>query len=158
LPREAVPPAGWPQILCVWVLVCIIVAGINLTLQWSLNRFPINSGHGLVQAKWNLLKRLPAPIDVLVLGDSSGNQGVVPQLLGAALGGTTINACTLADALIVNDAWMLDLYIRRLGPPKRVILVHVYDVWERDISYDVWAQIPLPWGFWSDLDPRLSLT
>jgi hypothetical protein len=139
-------------------LVLIFVASVNVTVYWSLNRFPINSGYALVQAKWNLLKRLPAPVDVLVLGDSSGNQGVVPQILGAALGGSTINACTLADALILNDAWMLDLYIRRFGPPKHVILVHVYDVWHRDVSYDVLAQIPLPWGFWSDLEPRLPLT
>jgi hypothetical protein len=67
---------------------------------------------------------------------------VVPQLIGGALGGSAVIACTFRDALLLNDAWMLNLCIRRVGPLKQIILVRVYDVWSRHVSYDVRSDSP----------------
>ncbi|MEB3229478.1 MAG: hypothetical protein VKJ64_00600, partial [Leptolyngbyaceae bacterium] len=71
----------------------------------------------LASHKWTLLNNLEEPIDWLVLGDSSCNQGVIPEILSRELGGTTLNLCIFGPLLVFNDAWMLEQHIRQVGPP-----------------------------------------
>jgi len=68
-----------------------------------------------------------------------------------------LNLCTTADMLAVNDAWMLDAYIKRVGPPKHLMIVHVWHLWHRDVTGESFAYIPMPWGFWTEYEPRLQL-
>jgi hypothetical protein len=159
--QEIVRPARWREIVSVWLGVLVLTLVANQFARWALDRYTVNSGYRLIEEKWKLLLDAKQPVDWLILGDSSCNQGVVPERLSAALGGTTLNLCTIGDALVLGDSWMLDLYTRRVGPPKHVLLVHVYDVWHRDVSPvqdAIFAWIPLPWGFWNQYEPQLTFT
>jgi hypothetical protein len=131
----------------------------NITAYVLLAWHPINRGNWLVHEKWKLLDRAP-DVDTLILGDSSCNQGVVPQVLDEKLGGRSLNLCTIGNALAVNDAWMLDDYLAKHPAPKRVIVVHVYDMWTRDADYTfvrLLGKIPRSFGFWNDMNPPVHL-
>lgn len=120
---------------------------------------PVNRGNWLVRAKWDLLDR-SGPVETLVLGDSSCNQGVMPEVLDETLHTRSLNLCTIGNMLAVNDAWMLDEYISLHGAPKRVVIVHVYDMWSRDSDATfmrLLGKIPRSWGFWKRMTPALDL-
>jgi hypothetical protein len=79
-------------------------------------------------------------------------------VLAGSLGGRALNLCTMGGAIALNDAWMLQRYLERHPPPKGVIIVHVYDVWEREIRPTVLGKIPAatPLAL-SELKPRPAL-
>ena len=138
------------------MLVFLIL--VNAVATWILREHSTNLAYQIIRSKWHLLLELQQPVDWLILGDSSCNQGVVPAVLEEQLGGRALNLCTIADLLVLNDAWMLEVYIRRFGPPPHVVLVHTYDMWYRNLQQTAMAQLPLPWGFWERLQPSLALS
>lgn len=141
---------------CILSLALLLVYNVTARalLEW---RTP-NVGYVVVRDKWNLVQQMESPVDWVVLGDSSGNQGVKPSVLESSLGVKSVNLCTVGGGTLVNDAWMLDLYIRRLGSPKRVILVHVYDIWHRRPNASIFAQFPLSSNTFSSLLPSPEFT
>lgn len=143
LPCEVSVPTRWRQIALTLVVVGLLVATFNLVLAWGLRHTTPNRGYWLVKTKFQMLRGLEAPVDRLVLGDSTCNQGVRPEILEARLGGSTINLCTFGPNGLVDDALMLDAYVRKFGPPKSVIVVHAPDVWSRPINYYTLSQAPL---------------
>jgi hypothetical protein len=136
----------------------LVVLAVNGIVFWYLRDHTPNRGYQLVRKKWEMLLQMEHPVDWLILGDSSCAQGVVPSVFNELLGVTSVNLCTVADALAVNDAWMLETYLKRFGPPGNVVLVHVYDSWEREPSQEVVAKIPLPLGYWGRLTPPITLS
>lgn len=138
------------------VLVAFLL--LNFGARAYLQNHGTNLGYRIVHAKWRLLEEMEQPVDWLVLGDSSGCHGIVPEVLAEHLGGRAVNLATLANLLVVNDAWMLQRYIERFGPPKNVVLVHAFDVWHRGYNSALIGQVPQPWGFWEDTLPTLALT
>jgi hypothetical protein len=157
LKHERVKPVSARELRLVLALTVLIAVSANVFAGLVLDRRPANLGYELAKMKWGRLLALQQPVDWLVLGDSSGNQGVDPRVLATHLGGHAINLATIADMTAVNDVWMLDEYLRRFGPPRGVILVHVYDMWGRSILDQMVAEIPLPWGYWRRLEPRLPV-
>ncbi len=161
LPQEPPVPATRGRVLVVLAVTLVVVTLLNLVAGRALDRFTTNRGYRRVQEKWALLETLPAPVDWLILGDSSCNQGIMPDLVSAELGGTAVNLCTVGDMLAVNDAWMLARHIERHGPPKHVVIAHVYDMWARDLRalnrQPLLAKVPLPWGYWRATTPALPL-
>ncbi|GJM40176.1 MAG: hypothetical protein DHS20C20_04580 [Ardenticatenaceae bacterium] len=123
---------------------------INWGVMWMDRNYPENRGYWLVRQKWELLNQLSEPVDWLILGDSTGNQGLVPEVLTERLGGTAVNLNTVGGMGAVDDAWMLAEYIDRFGPPPQVLIVHTYDVWPRRVAPVFLAKTPLPWGAWQD--------
>lgn len=160
LPRETARPVKIGATLISVLGSLLVVLGANL---WAISYLPehgYNWGDRLVTHKWNMLLDMKAPVDWLILGDSSGAVGVVPSVIDEELGGTSINLCTHAGARIVNDAWMLETYIQRFGPPKHVLLVHTADGWTGGtgpVFYNL-MQIPLGWGYWNRLQPPVELS
>jgi hypothetical protein len=155
---EHVVPATRRRVLGIVGTVVAATIALNVALLVFLTRHPVNRGHWLLRSKWELLARAPA-VDTVILGDSSCNQGVRPDVLAAQLGGTVLNLCTIGDMMAVNDAWMLETYLRR-HTPKRVIVVHTDDMWDRDAGdrfVMLLGKIPRPWGFWDDLKLPLAL-
>lgn len=161
LPTEVDAPARRRKVAAVVVLTVLATVGVNALAGVALNELTTNRGYWLVHEKWSLLESLEAPVDWLLLGDSSCNQGVRPDVFEERLGETAVNLCTVGDLLAVNDAWMLERYIEEHGPPKHVLIVHVYDVWYRGLRFlnrqPLLAKIPLPWKFWEDLSPSVAL-
>ncbi len=137
------------------VLVVFLNSGANVFFKYLIS----NRGYFLASHKWNLLTRLEQPVDWLVLGDSSCNQGVVPEVLSEALGGTALNLCIYGPLLVFNDAWMLERHIDQVGPPKQVVIVHVYDLWQRDVGSETFAHLsrtPLSQASMRSFTPPLS--
>lgn len=162
LPVEAPPTVTRGRVLVVIAVTLLGVLLLNFIAGRALDRLTTNRGYWLVREKWSLLETMPAPADWLILGDSSCNQGIMPDIVAAELGGTAVNLCTVGDMLAVNDAWMLARHIERLGPPKHVIIAHVYDMWARDqralVRQPLLAKIPLDWGYWRAQEPALTLS
>lgn len=161
LPTEVPVPATWRRVLVMLVVTLLGVLALNFLAGLALERWTTNRGYWLIREKWRLLESMSAPVDWLILGDSACNQGIDPSIVAAELGGTAINLCTVGDMLAVNDAWMLDRHIERFGPPKHVIVAHVFDVWCREMrsltTQPLLAKVPLEWGFWRGRKPTLRL-
>ena len=114
-----------------------------------------------IKMKWSLLQHRPQSADHLVLGDSTGLHGVLPAQLGTELGGSWLNLCTNARMLVAHDAWMLQWYIKHYGPPAEVVVVHSLNAWrysDDDSTYQLASKVPLPWGYWRDMQPPLPAT
>jgi hypothetical protein len=131
----------------------------NWAVLWLGQAYPYNRGYWLVQQKWELLQGLSAPVDWLIVGDSTGNQGLVPDVMEARLGGTAVNLNTVGNMGALDDVWMLEAHIEEFGPPAHVLVIHAYDIWSRDITSAFVAKAPLAWNSWQDsFLPPLSAT
>ena len=157
-PGESLHPSSRRRILVCAAAALLVTLVVNAVAAYYLARHPLNQAARVIRAKWSLLLRQTEPVDLLVLGDSSGNHGVDPAVLEARLGGTALNLCTVGDLLAVNDAWMLERYLRDVGTPRAVLVVHTFDVWSRDRNPDAIAQVPLPFGFWKAARPPAPLS
>lgn len=159
LPQEVIKRS--PKLITILLtLLCpgLIFVLANLGASLYLRNFPQNRGYWLIQEKWSLLTNLKQPVDWLVLGDSSCNQGVIPEVLEQELSGKAVNLCTIGDTIVLNDAWMLSKHIQKYGAPKNIAIVHVYDVWQREINWNVTSQTPLDWGYWNELEPKVEVS
>jgi hypothetical protein len=158
LTEEHVPYASIRQLVLVLVGAVVLFVALNQAVRELTLARTSNRGYWLVREKWDRLLALKAPVDWLVLGDSSGNQGVRPDTLAELGFGRAFNSCIAGNMLLVNDAWMLEQYLAHHGPPKGVILVHVLDIWARDrMPPGLLARVPLPWGHWKHGSPPLAL-
>jgi hypothetical protein len=157
LPVEA-PPASTGRALAASVAGVVVVLLIaNALAGRVLREYTANLGYALASKKWELLLDRSEPLEWLVLGDSTCNQGVDPRVLEKALGADVLNLCTVASGLALDSAWMLDVGIDRLGAPQGVLMIHSFHVWERSFEEHSLARVPLEWGFWERLGPGLDL-
>jgi hypothetical protein len=156
--REPVPPSSWSEVRRTIAGTMMLVIACNFVALPFLRRWTPNVGYQVVEKKWALLRDLQQPVDWLILGDSSCNQGVDPELLTRRLGGRALNLCTLADMSVLSDAWMLEAYVQRFGRPAHVVVIHVYEAWGRPVDRVRVSRVPLEWGFWDRVHPRLDLT
>jgi hypothetical protein len=144
LPEEVIQPVRPRQMWATWLAVLAIILLCNFVVAPRLLVGGRNLAGWIIGHKWRLLMHLDQPVDDLVLGDSSCNQGVNPATLARALGDRrAINLCTIGDMLALNDAWMLQTYVERFGAPRRVIIVHVYDIWGRNFDWSRIGSIPI---------------
>lgn len=129
------------------VSMAVILIGVIVTNYWVsgyLNRNTTNFGAWLTHRKWEMLSEQKTPVDVLILGDSTCNQGINPNVIKQEHGLSSLNLCTTGPSALVGDAWMLEEYVRRVGPPKHVIIGHAYDVWFRNLDPSIWPNVPRP--------------
>jgi hypothetical protein len=151
LTGEVVAPTSWRTIAVTLIGTVSLVVLVNVVFVIAPTT---NTGYMALQEKWDMLNGLREGADLLVLGDSSCRQALEPRLAATRLGlESGLNFCTTGDALVVNDAWMLDSYLARFPPPRAVLVIHSFDILRRELSFTTVAQIPLEWGFWRRLDP-----
>ena len=158
LTEEIVGSASRRGVLLSVLGTLLIVFLVNVAASLYLKNYTTNRGYWLIAKKWEMLFGLKRPVDWLILGDSSCNQGVDPDILDKKLGVTSINLCTVGNMLAVNDVWMLNKYIQQFGAPRNVLIVHVYDIWSRDVNPYYLAKVPLDWGYWRQMEPPLNLS
>lgn len=127
------------------VVAVLTVLACNFAVGRWLERNGTNLGYVYISHKWRVLGSLDGPVDWLVLGDSSGSQSFDPRVLQAVTGERGVNLGTLGNFGLSDDLWMLEEHIERFGPPKRVVLVHVYDVWHRGLRASLIGRIPRDW-------------
>ena len=158
LPEEITKPIKSKEFVLSLIGTLIFVIIFNFAAKLYLKENTTNRGYWLINKKWELLFKQKEPVDWLILGDSSCNQGVVPTIVNERLNTSSINLCTIGDMLSLDNSWMLEKYIQRVGVPKNILIVHVYDAWGRGINRPVFAQIPLNWGYWKQLEPKINFT
>lgn len=139
-PDENAGSALWGTLLGTLAVALLVNALAAAYLDWR----PVNLGYRVIKTKWRLLAAQRRPVGWLVLGDSTGNQGIVPEVLSEKLGGSTLNLCTIGALGAWNDAWMLEAYARVAGAPRHVLVVHTYQAWTHPLNIEAVAQIP-PW-------------
>ena len=130
-PRETGVRTTLSDIILSLVGTLLVVALLNIVVGWYLEKHTFNRGYWLITEKSRLLFSLREAGYWLILGDSSGNMGIVPEILDRELGVRSVNLCTIADMLAVGDLFMLEAYLRRCGRPAGVLLVHTYNAWPR---------------------------
>lgn len=160
---EQISHKQWRKALSPWLCLLLIWLVSNAVFFHAIRETPLSRNLWLIPQKWQIADDLETTPDWLFLGDSSGNQGIDPVVASEQLGGNAVNLCLVAPAGSVGDAFMLDRVIKNVGPPKHVVLIHVFDFWVRDepnlktIPTPVWAAIgpdspsPMP------LDEKISL-
>jgi hypothetical protein len=157
LPTEVAIASRPSRLARALLFVAASAFAANLAAGAYSARYTPNLGYQLVQDKWALALEDGPPADWVLLGDSSCNQGLDPAVITTLTGESAVNLCTIGAMLAVGDAWLLDAWIAHHGVPKRVVVMHTWDVWPRRHSETVLARIPLPAGFWTTHSPRLRL-
>ena len=148
LPQENLPSVRKSRLLVDILGSLAMLVVLNFAALWYLGGYSTHFGYWTIHNKWQVLEHMEQEVDWLILGDSSCNQGVMPALFESELGETAINLCTTGNMGALGDLWILEEYIARFGVPHNVLIVHVYDVWHRDVNPVMTGQIPRPWGFW----------
>jgi hypothetical protein len=158
LPTEVAIASAPSRLARALLFVAASAFAANVAAAAYSARYTPNLGYQVVQDKWALALEDGPPADWVLLGDSSCNQGLDPAVIGELTGESAVNLCTIGVMLTVGDAWLLDAWIAHHGPPKRVVVMHTWDVWPRGHSEMVLARIPLRPGFWTTQSPPLRLS
>ncbi len=149
LPQEISKPSSWRRVIVEIIGSLVVLIIINFATIFYLGNYTTNFGYWTIHQKWKLLADLEQPVDWLILGDSSCNQGIMPEIFANELGEKAVNLCTIGNLGTVDDLWMLEEYIDRFGPPEHVVIVHVFDIWYRPLDQVIFGQVPRFWGFWN---------
>jgi hypothetical protein len=80
------------------------------------------------------LRAQAAPVDVVFLGDSTVERAIDDRLFGEASGLTALNLGLTGDLGTYGDYAILKRYLRRLPPPRALVVWHALDVWGRDVD------------------------
>ena len=145
---------------CFAILVSVIIINyliylyleaqpLRITLpdaKWGWAHAPLPSWHGLLE--------LSAPVDNIILGDSTAGVNVLTGPITDRFGGSTINLGTNAGGGILVYAWMLEKYIQRWGTPRNVLLICTNNTYEYPHNTEYMAVVPLGWGYWDNIAPN----
>jgi hypothetical protein len=80
LPREIPKHFHLRQLTVLLAGMLGMIVVVNLLAIGFLSQYTTNFGYFLNYQKWDLLKRMDKPVQWLILGDSSVNQGIIHQL------------------------------------------------------------------------------
>jgi len=158
LPREVLVPVTRNEILLTGLAAALLVFLLNALLIQVERHYSPNLGYRLIAKKWEMLGELRKPVKGLILGDSGGNQAVIPARFNEKLKTDSINLCTEGSLTLLNDAWMLQFYMSRFGPPEYILILNDIYTWRREFNKEVVGKIPLSWGFWERFQPPIQLS
>lgn len=128
----------------VFVLVC------NFAAYKYVEEQSVNSTQGSVMEAWLGIQKLGEPVDVLLLGDSSGGANLATGAIADRLGGRVINLGNNAGSSLLMDAWMLSDYITKYGAPRTVLVTRTSQAYTIIHSVEYMSNVPLPWAYWDD--------
>lgn len=157
LPNEILKRVSTRKVVSLIVFPLLVTFLVNLYLIFYFDRFSPNPFYYIVNKKLSILKKIDKKVDWLVIGDSSGNQGINPAVITDSIGGSSYNLCTFADMGLMDGCWMLDNLIKRDLAPENVIMVLVYDSWNRNIHPALYGQYPFRWIYRNAVEPELIL-
>ncbi len=142
LPEEKAGAVKRASFFSVLALALAIFILINLSLRLYLDKYSPNFGLWLIRQKWEMLLKLDGSQDVLILGDSTANQGLVAETIQEETGFKTVNLATVANMTFLNDVWMLHAYLQDHDPPKIVLIMNSYQMWFRSPNLQAINTIP----------------
>jgi len=158
MPTEA-PLAGRPGRIGLVVAVCgVLFVAANVFWVWYLGRQPTNLTEQRVRYMWQQVYEMDAAPNWLIVGDSSARHGIDLETWRAATGETVVQAGTVADWLLVDNAWMLEEAISQGHAPEKVLMMSVYDQLHRELAVPVMAQAPFDVSVQNPYGLRVPLT
>lgn len=137
LPGERVAATSGGRLATVIGVALLVVLAANFAAAEFLRRIPVNGGYALAKGKWELMDRAIAEkrkLDLLIVGDSSSNQGLNPAVIAKMTKERAMNFGVVAEALPIEPAWAVRHYFEstpKKNRPKTVLWMHVYDIWSR---------------------------
>lgn len=142
MPEEKPPVVDRAHVFGLSIGLVLAFIAINLGVRAYLNQYTPNLGLWLIGQKWDLLLDLEESKDVLMLGDSTANQGLVPEVVVEQTGLSAVNLATVANMTFMNDVWMLKQYLNEHEPPKAVLIMNSYQMWHRMANQQSINSIP----------------
>jgi hypothetical protein len=118
---EKAPAVSSQKVMLTVGLTVLLVLCMNGIMYFLVVAAPQNS---LDFSQWYKLLHQEAPSDVLILGDSTAYLGIDEEQFGEEVGLSAVNVATNVTWGLSGDAWMLEAYIERYGPPSYVVIVH----------------------------------
>ena len=151
-------PKGWAGMAATITCILATLLIFNSVAYQYLEKQPV-SAHGpeakpgafTTLPQWYGLIELDSPVDTIILGDSTAALDLVTGPIADRLGGTTINLGNNVGSSVLMDAWMLQYYLDKFGPPRNVILLRSdwgYEMWH---SLEYMSVVPFGWGWWDRL-------
>jgi hypothetical protein len=157
LPKEIIHTATKKKLTTVISTFLILVFAFNWCAIAYLRHYNPKEWNFLSHLKWGILQDLEKEgIEWLIIGDSSGNQGIDPKHFKQRLNQSAINLCTIGPLLTLDGSWMLDYHIKEYGAPKNVLMIHVPDLWYREFDENVFCEAPWDLISANDLSPQLD--
>ena len=156
--RRIARPTGWAGIAATVACVLVVLLVFDSMVYYYLREQPISpqgpeaklgSGHTL--PPWHGLIDLQGPVDTIILGDSTARVDLVTGPIADRLGGSAINLGNNAGSSLLMDAWMLQYYLDKFGPPRNVILLRNCHGYEYEHDVEFMSVVPLEWGYWDRL-------
>jgi len=151
-------PKGWAGIAATVAFIIATLLVCNLIAYYYLEKQPTSSyGPEANQAAyftlpyWYWLIDSHTPVDTIILGDSAAHCNLLPGPIADRLGGNTISLANNAGSSLLMDAWMLQYYVDKFGPPRNVILLRNCSAYEEQHNLEYMSVVPLKWGYWDRL-------
>jgi hypothetical protein len=147
-------PKGITNIVITIMTMLLVVVSMGLLSYWYLQLQPDTTviDGGIVRAieEWHGIEELSEPVDTIIMGDSVALYNFSPGPFADRLGGRVLKLGNNAASSFLMDAWMLNAYIDRFGPPRNVIIVRSTVAYSYSHSLEYMQMMPLSWGFWND--------
>lgn len=151
---EILRPTTWRAVLKPLLIGVALVAIFNAVLLVALAR---TDERPLTTTKWDMLLALNAPVDWLILGDSTAATSLRPDVIHEISGVEAINLGTVGNWAMLDNVWMLEQYVARFGAPQGVIIVHALDTYQRSYPNEaVIVQAQRPPSFYDDYSVPLE--
>jgi hypothetical protein len=154
---EIIPTTSRSMLYKMMLTTLILFTMFNIFYLYYISQYDaLNKSENLT-----VIDYLEEPVDVIIFGDSVVNSAINPHQIEAETGLTAVNLARNAEWVYYNDVWMLERYIEKFGPPKYIIMGHVYRLPPH--RFDPMVQlgsISHPYGFsWYSkyLHPNLTL-
>ncbi len=85
-PEETIGETGKRAVLLFWIALAAALCAINALAYLEVENRPRNRGYEVVSHKWELAMTAEAPVDLLFVGDSTCNQGIMPTVFAEETG------------------------------------------------------------------------
>lgn len=157
LSAEIVPPARR------WVLALIVVGALLVWLAADVavyvyyERQPTND-RVVVDGKWNRLVRAGDDVDWLLVGDSSGEFGISPDVARDEFGYDLLNLSTHRIWKLVDDVWMIEYYLQHHDSRPRILVMHVVGDYQDEFNPLVMSNVSRSQAFFDRFTFSLDLS
>ena len=156
--HEVEPKTSWRSLAATVVGTLGCLAAVNLALVWYLPRFGPNKANWLVRHKWQLAATSPDSVDAVIVGDSTAHQNIDTTRWEQTTGYTTRNLGTVADLTPAHSVWILRRLAGNSRLPPRIVFMHTYDGWHRNVNPAILAHAPVELDGLKSLDPPIKLS
>jgi hypothetical protein len=125
-------------------VTAIVVFITALILSEQTIHYVFSSFKGTVAA--NILNTIDeslnsGPVDVIFFGDSTGKDGILPDIIEQETGLKSINLASYAMVSGFADIYFLNKYLQKNTPPKKIFILRTLYTWKKPIRFDEYLEV-----------------